>query len=288
MAGAARQHWQLAELMAARGMHHSSDLMPLLAQRGIELSRPQVYRIVYKQPARVSLPLLVALCDILGCRSDELLALMPDRGTLWVGSQAPAVPEPPSEIPDRGPARRRLLAAMAECIAELGYARTTVAHIVARARASRRTFYRHFNDREDCYIALLTQAHEDMIAVIASAVDPTAHWKVQARQAIEAWIARSESQPALTLSWIRDVPALGLAARRLQRNAMESFVAMLQTLSDTAELRAAGVGPVPRHRAVMIIGGLRELTALTAESGGDLGAITDDIVAACIALGPAP
>ena len=36
--------WRLAELMAARGSHNSTELIPLLLERGIQLSRPQVYR----------------------------------------------------------------------------------------------------------------------------------------------------------------------------------------------------------------------------------------------------
>ncbi|MFZ2511006.1 MAG: XRE family transcriptional regulator, partial [Gordonia sp. (in: high G+C Gram-positive bacteria)] len=36
--------WRLAELMAARGLNNTTDLVPLLAERGIALSRPQVYR----------------------------------------------------------------------------------------------------------------------------------------------------------------------------------------------------------------------------------------------------
>lgn len=59
--------WRLAELMAARGMHNSTDLIPLLAERGIQLSRPQVYRVVHQRPERVSLQMIAALCDILGC-----------------------------------------------------------------------------------------------------------------------------------------------------------------------------------------------------------------------------
>ena len=59
--------WRLAELMAAHGMHNSTDLIPRLAERGIQLSRPQVYRVVHQRPERVSLQLMAALCDILGC-----------------------------------------------------------------------------------------------------------------------------------------------------------------------------------------------------------------------------
>jgi DNA-binding Xre family transcriptional regulator len=67
--------WRLAEIMAAHGMHNSTDLMPRLAERGIELSRPQVYRIVHQRPERMSLQLLAALCDIFSCGLEDLLTV---------------------------------------------------------------------------------------------------------------------------------------------------------------------------------------------------------------------
>jgi DNA-binding Xre family transcriptional regulator len=67
--------WRLAELMAAHGMHNSTDLIPRLAERGIQLSRPQVYRIVHQRPERVSLQLLAALCDIFGCGVEDLVTV---------------------------------------------------------------------------------------------------------------------------------------------------------------------------------------------------------------------
>jgi hypothetical protein len=45
--------WQLRQLMAARGMFQTSHLGPLLAERGIHLSREQVYRLVAGTPQRV-------------------------------------------------------------------------------------------------------------------------------------------------------------------------------------------------------------------------------------------
>ena len=51
--------------------------------------------------------------------------------------------------------RARLLAAAAVSIAELGYERTSVAHITARARVSRKTFYDLFENRDECLIAVM-------------------------------------------------------------------------------------------------------------------------------------
>jgi AcrR family transcriptional regulator len=180
--------------------------------------------------------------------------------------------------------RQRLVDALAASIADIGYSATTVADIVRRARTSRRTFYEHFSDREGCLVALLSDTNRATIAVISAAVDPAAPWEVQIRQAVQAWIANAESHPAVMLSWIRDLPALGLAARNLQREVTEAFITLIQTLSDTDELHAAGIKTVSRQRAIMLIGGLRELTAMTVESGGRMSDVTEEAVGAAIAL----
>ncbi|WP_442788217.1 TetR/AcrR family transcriptional regulator [Amycolatopsis sp. NBC_01286] len=180
--------------------------------------------------------------------------------------------------------RQRLLDGLAASITEDGFRDTTVAGIVRRARTSRRTFYEHFSSKEACFVALLAEANRQMIRQITEAVDPRAPWADQVRQAIEAWIAAAESQPEITLSWIRDVPALGASTRDLQREAMEGFIAMTLRLTDTAEMRAAGIRPLSRQLAIMLLGGLRELIATTVEDGGRAGDVTEVAVRASIAL----
>jgi DNA-binding Xre family transcriptional regulator len=64
--------WRLRELMAARGLYNISDLIPLLNERGIDLSASQIYRLVGAKPERVSLRLLGALCDALECTVEDL------------------------------------------------------------------------------------------------------------------------------------------------------------------------------------------------------------------------
>ena len=73
MAGKLDYRWNLRQVMADRGMFATTDLIPLLAQRGIRLSSSQVYRLVVERPERLSLNVLMALLDILDCRMDELI-----------------------------------------------------------------------------------------------------------------------------------------------------------------------------------------------------------------------
>lgn len=65
--------WHLRAKMAEQGMFATTDLQPLLAERGIALSREQTYRLVTGQPQRLSMSILVALCDILGCMPNDLI-----------------------------------------------------------------------------------------------------------------------------------------------------------------------------------------------------------------------
>ncbi len=107
------------------------------------------------------------------------------------------------------------------------------------------------------------------------------------RQAIEAWIAVVQADLAITLSWIRDLPSLGSDARHLQREWLEAFIVLIQSLTDTPELRAAGVASPPRQLMIIMLGGLRELIATTVEDGDDIGDITEVAVQATQAiLGP--
>lgn len=65
--------WHLREVMATRGMFSTTNLQPLLAERGITLSPSQVYRLVVERPERLNLNVLMALLDILGCSMEELI-----------------------------------------------------------------------------------------------------------------------------------------------------------------------------------------------------------------------
>ncbi|WP_374022392.1 TetR/AcrR family transcriptional regulator [Mycobacterium sp. HNNTM2301] len=67
--------------------------------------------------------------------------------------------------------RRRILDAMAECIAEVGYGQTMVADVVRRAKTSKTKFYAEFTDREACLVALLSETNDANLAAVAAAVD---------------------------------------------------------------------------------------------------------------------
>ena len=124
----------------------------------------------------------------------------------------------------------------------------------------------------------------DMIVQIKAAVDPEAFWQDQIRQAIDAYVDVIEAKPAVTLSWIRELPALGEAVHPVQRHNTEKLTQMLTDITSNPGFLRAGIPPAPVQLSVILLGGLRELTALTVEDKKNVREIVDAAVAASIAL----
>jgi DNA-binding Xre family transcriptional regulator len=81
-------------------MFATSDLAPHLAERGIQLSPAQVWRLVTTTPERLNLHVLAALCDILGCTPADLIEPVAQarqgrtRKTATGGTTPPATERP--------------------------------------------------------------------------------------------------------------------------------------------------------------------------------------------------
>jgi DNA-binding Xre family transcriptional regulator len=97
--------------MAEQKMYATTELVPLLAERGIVLSASQVHRLVTSTPERLSLPILAALCDIFSVDPTELIAT--DATNVGVRKAAAGDrPARPALSPDLGelrPVRARIL-----------------------------------------------------------------------------------------------------------------------------------------------------------------------------------
>jgi AcrR family transcriptional regulator len=188
------------------------------------------------------------------------------------------------ELGEIDPFRLRLLDGLAASITERGYRASTVADIVRYARTSKRTFYDQFAGKEECFLELLRSDIEKLGESIQVSVDPEADWRQQIRQAVEAYVGYIEARPAITLSWIRELPSLGAAARPVQRRGLQLLSSLLIDLSANPGFRRAKLPPLTAPLAVILLGGLRELTALAVEDGKSVRGIVEPAVDASVAL----
>ena len=93
--------------------------------------------------------------------------------------------------------RSRLLVAALGVVDELGYARTTVAHITGRARVSRRTFYDLFDNREDCLLGALECVVERIREELVAGDVEGLSWRERVRSGLWAILSFFDREPVL-------------------------------------------------------------------------------------------
>jgi AcrR family transcriptional regulator len=142
--------------------------------------------------------------------------------------------------------RARLLTAAVMSIAELGYASASVAHITARARVSRRTFYDLFANREDCLLGILRDAVGRISDEIEAANLTGLSWRERVRGGLLVVLSFFDREPVLARVCV--VQALQGGPRVLQWRE--------DLLAELAEILDQGRGESSRSR---------ECTVLTAE-----------------------
>ena len=177
----------------------------------------------------------------------------------------------------RAPAgtRERLIDAIAQVAGRAGYARTTVADVIAAAGASRSTFYEQFADRDACLLAALERigeqtADEVRLALLADpAHDP-------ARGAVGALLrfAEQHPEPARLLF----VESLGAGARALA--ARDGLVDQIAGLIEAARAERGGDGTALDVPALGLIGGVFRLLSMRLPGGeAALHGLADDLLA---------
>jgi AcrR family transcriptional regulator len=149
----------------------------------------------------------------------------------------------------------RLLDGLAASIRERGLAQTHVSDIVGHARASRRTFYKHFPDKDSCLVELVHLSATRIIEAVSAAIDLNAARAVQTDQAIDAYLSLLSGEPALALAL--SSPSVGERVLRAQREGLERFVEFLVALITSTPQTGAPSAPFPTECAYMLASGLR-------------------------------
>src|ERR1700761_7683063 len=101
----------------------------------------------------------------------------------------------------------RLMEGLAASIREKGLAQTQVADIVAHAHASRRTFYKHFEDKEACFVELMNTLSDAFLEEVERSIDREAPIDTQIDQAIDTYLGLVTGDPDLMATFAS--PALG-------------------------------------------------------------------------------
>jgi AcrR family transcriptional regulator len=218
------------------------------------------------------------------------------------GPGRPGLPRGRSSLPGqavRRAQRERLLRAVISAIAEKGYAHTTVADVVARARVSRRAFYDHFTDLPECFFAAVTAAQEEIFAHLSARIagpgggtPRAAHGGASAaatspadaspagtlRRSVHAYLTLCAQEPEFARCVLVELPAAGPAALAGRNAAYRWIAGLLRLWRERAH--GGALPPVPDECYLAAVGAVGELVLAHVGDGttSRLPGLTDTVV----------
>lgn len=149
--------------------------------------------------------------------------------------------------------RERLFAAMVATVADKGYEATTVADLVALSGVSRSAFYRHYDDKQACFLAAVEAMVEPALRRIGSDESAPAGME-RARQAFASLIELIVSQPAAAKMCVVEVYAAGPEGAALLDRSMEQATALAARLLEQVPEREG----LPIELVRALVGGIQK------------------------------
>jgi AcrR family transcriptional regulator len=153
--------------------------------------------------------------------------------------------------------RERLIAGLTQGLYEVGYQKTTVSLIGQRAAVSKSDFYKHFESKDDCFIAAYDAAVARIRSHVVERCDGAAgeSWPRRVSVALDALLKLLTSEPAVASIVLVEGLRAGRGVYDRYQGAIESFVTSLR--ADAPE--TPGGGEVPEATDEAVVGGVASL-----------------------------
>lgn len=165
--------------------------------------------------------------------------------------------------------RDRLVEAMAECLLDEGYNNLTIADVVRHARVSKRTFYEHFADKEDCYLATYSAVSGGILHSIMQATLQAEDADQRLRAAVGRYIQVLQEHLPISRSFLTELPGVSEKARTARREVHGRFAQLVRMLINQERTEIPQMREVTPAVAIAIVGAIHELVLDTFENGGE-------------------
>ena len=166
----------------------------------------------------------------------------------------------------RASQRQRMLDGITSCVAERGYASTTVADVIATAGVSRRTFYEHFPDKEGCYLAAYEESVSATLEAVAQGISGAEDWLSRVRGSLRAYLKRVVDNPQAARAFIVEVLAAGERACEQRDRVHRRFSDFLRAARVQAG-QELELPELPDEVFEVMVGGIEHVVAHEIRSG---------------------
>jgi AcrR family transcriptional regulator len=123
--------------------------------------------------------------------------------------------------------RERILAGVAEAVAEKGFRAISVEDIVQRSGVSRRTFYTLFADKQDAFFASFDAVNDRVSGLMTGAFTSADAWPEQVRRGLAASVEFVARELAFARMAFVEMAAAGPDGKRRHDASLDGFEAFL-------------------------------------------------------------
>ncbi len=181
--------------------------------------------------------------------------------------------------------RELILAAMIRVVGSKGYKETSVADVIEEAGTSRTTFYKHFEDKHECFLAAYDMLVEQVFAEVVANCNGEQSWLERVEKGLRTIVDLFALDPALARTAVVEVAAAGADARQRHWNAVARFTEYLDGGRELADGRE-----LPENISLMSAGAVSGLIfdELLAGRAAQLPALLPDLMFAMLVpyIGP--
>ena len=160
--------------------------------------------------------------------------------------------------------RERLLNGVVEAVAADGYNATTIGRIAEASKVSRKTFYEHFEGKEDCFLAAYEMIDAHAGAAMLAAAGPKEPWPERVEARLAALLDLFSRDPVVARFYLVEPLAAGGEVAARYRDAMQLLAELLRP-----DAGPSGVGAEVRNQALM--GGITTLIRRRLAAGDPTG-----------------
>jgi len=150
--------------------------------------------------------------------------------------------------------RDLILAAMIRVVGSKGYKETSVADVIDEAGTSRTTFYKHFEDKQACFLAAYEMLVEQVFSEVYAQCDGGQPWLERVENGLATLLKLFALDPQLARTAVVEVAAAGADARKLHWDAVARFTRFLEGGRDMA-----GGRELPENISLMSAGAVAGL-----------------------------
>lgn len=169
--------------------------------------------------------------------------------------------------------RGRLITAFAKLAAEGGYDNVTIIDIVSLAGTSKRTFYEHFDDKEDCLLQSFETAREILMAAILSEAGPVEDPVERIRVGVRAYIRTLAELPDFARLFLSESMAAGPKLADLWLEAVDALSVVIHSWREESRRDHPEMPELSLRRAQIVLLGLSEAISMTVHREGIEGLI---------------